>query len=85
MSVVVRTAARGPGNVERSGALSWGVSRGLTRPLLVTVLCGPCRAGLAAEVGDFGSLREPPTCAVSGGSGGPQLTRPGHIRPEELR
>jgi 3-dehydroquinate dehydratase-2 len=34
---------------------------------------------VAAEVGDFGSLREPPTCAVSGGSSGPQLTRSGKI------
>ena len=36
---------------------------------------GAWPADPAAEVGDFGSPREPPTSAVSGGSGGPPLTR----------
>ncbi|GAA4727878.1 hypothetical protein Prum_002840 [Phytohabitans rumicis] len=43
-----------------------------------------CLADPAARVGDFGSLCEPPTCAVPAGACGPQVTRTGVDLPENL-
>ncbi|GAA4445966.1 hypothetical protein GCM10023170_025520 [Phytohabitans houttuyneae] len=79
MSAVVRTVARGPrGNVERSGASSWGASprphfarAGRLRP-------GPAAGsyadavagGPAAGAGAVASASAARTAATAGGSGG---------------